>query len=177
MTLSVKGLFVPDSVAWVSQKSPGIVLHSSLESLQRMVWKTKNIQWAEVPWGENSLVNERGQRRGMVWLVQTDRKATVTEIIACYNSGTQNISEHPTRRTLRWMGDSRRRPICLKNKFNGYRIYNGVSTELVLSPLLHSVLKVKITHAGHKDILLWQIYSFIPQYMRFTHTENLQVSS
>ncbi len=47
----------------------------------------------------------------MVRLVRDDRKATVTQIITCYNQGMQNtISEHTTHRTLKQMGSSSRRP-------------------------------------------------------------------
>ncbi len=44
-------------------------------------------------------------------LVIDDRKATVTQIITRYNQGLQKtISEHTTRRTLKQMGYSSRRP-------------------------------------------------------------------
>ncbi len=44
-------------------------------------------------------------------LVRNDRKATVTQITTHYNQGRQNtISEHTTRRTLKQMGNSSRRP-------------------------------------------------------------------
>ncbi len=44
-------------------------------------------------------------------LVRDDRKATVTQIITRYNQGMQNtISERTTRRTLKQMGYSSRRP-------------------------------------------------------------------
>ncbi len=44
-------------------------------------------------------------------LVRDDRKATVTQITTHYNQGMQNaISEHTTRRTLKQMGYSSRRP-------------------------------------------------------------------
>ncbi len=56
------------------------------------------------------LVDVRGQRR-MGRLVRDDRKATVTQITTHYNQGMQNtISEHTTRRTLKQMGYSSRRP-------------------------------------------------------------------
>ncbi len=60
--------------------------------------------------GSKCLVDVRGQRR-MGRLVRDDRKATVTQITTCYNQGMQNtISEHTTRRTLKQMGSSSRRP-------------------------------------------------------------------
>ncbi len=44
-------------------------------------------------------------------LVRDDRKAKVTQITTRYNQGMQNtISEHTTRRTLKHMGYSSRRP-------------------------------------------------------------------
>ncbi len=44
-------------------------------------------------------------------LVRDDRKAKVTQITTRYNQGMQNtISEHTTRRTLKQMGYSSRRP-------------------------------------------------------------------
>ncbi len=56
------------------------------------------------------LVDVRGQRR-MGRLVRDDRKTTVTQITPRYNQGMQNtISEHTTRRTLKQMGYSSRRP-------------------------------------------------------------------
>ncbi len=61
---------------------------------------------------ENALLMSevRGQRR-MGRLVRDDRKATVTQIITRYNQGMQNtISECTTRRTLKQMGSSSRRP-------------------------------------------------------------------
>ncbi len=49
--------------------------------------------------------------RGEGRLVRDDRKATVTQITARYNQGMQNtISEHTTRRTLKQMSYSSRRP-------------------------------------------------------------------
>ncbi len=53
---------------------------------------------------------EIGHRR-MGRLVRDDRKAKVTQITTCYNQGMQNtISERKTRRTLKQMGYSSRRP-------------------------------------------------------------------
>ncbi len=47
----------------------------------------------------------------MVRLVRDDTKATVTQITTHYNQGMQNtISEHTTRRTLKLMGNSSKRP-------------------------------------------------------------------
>ncbi len=60
--------------------------------------------------GRKGLVDVRGQRR-MGRLIRDDRKATVTQITTRYNQDMQNtISEHTTRRTLKQMGYSSRRP-------------------------------------------------------------------
>ncbi len=60
--------------------------------------------------GRKCLIDVRGQRR-MGRLVRDDRKATVTQITTRYNQGMQNtISERTTRRTLKQMGYSSRRP-------------------------------------------------------------------
>ncbi len=60
--------------------------------------------------GRKCLVDVRGQRR-MSRLVRDDRKATVTQITPRKNQGMQNtISERTTRRSLKQMGYSSRRP-------------------------------------------------------------------
>ncbi len=72
-------------------------------------------------WGWKCLVDVRGQRR-MGRLVRDDRKVTVTQITTRYNQGMQNtISERTTRRTLKQVGYSSRRPhrvplLSAKNK-------------------------------------------------------------
>ncbi len=60
--------------------------------------------------GWKCLVDVRGQRR-MDRLVRDDRKTTLTQITTRYNQGMQNtISERTTRRTLKQMDYSSRRP-------------------------------------------------------------------
>ncbi len=60
--------------------------------------------------GRKCLVDVRGQRR-MDRLVKDNGKATVTQITTRYNQGIQNtISERTTRRTLKQMDSSSRRP-------------------------------------------------------------------
>ncbi len=72
-----------------------------------MVWKRENIQWAAVVWMKMPCWCQRRLGR----LVRDDRKATVTQITTRYNQGMQNtISEHTTRRTLKQMDSSSRRP-------------------------------------------------------------------
>ncbi len=72
-----------------------------------MVRKRENIQWAAVVWTKMSCWCQRRMDR----LVRDDRKTTVTQITTRYNQGMKNtISEHTTRRTLKQMGSSSRRP-------------------------------------------------------------------
>ncbi len=72
-----------------------------------MVWKRENIQWAAVEFMKMPCWCQRWLGR----LVRDDRKTTVTQITTRYNQGMQNtISEHTTRRTLKQMGSSSRRP-------------------------------------------------------------------
>ncbi len=74
-----------------------------------MVWK-REISSERQLCGWKCLVDVRGQRR-MDRLVRDDRKTTVTQITTRYNQDLQNtISEHTTRRTLKQMGSSSRRP-------------------------------------------------------------------
>ncbi len=74
-------------------------------------WSEKvNISSEQQLCGRKCLVDVRGQRR-MGRLVRDDRKATITQITTRYNQGMQNtISERTTRRTLKQMGYSSRRP-------------------------------------------------------------------
>ncbi len=72
-----------------------------------MVRTRENIQWAAVVWTKMSCWCQRIMGR----LVRDDRKVTVTQITTRYNQGMQNtISERTTRRTLKKMGYSSRRP-------------------------------------------------------------------
>ncbi len=72
-----------------------------------MVRRRENILWAAVVWMKMPCC---GQRR-MGRLVREDRKTTVTQITTRYNQDLQNtISEHTTRRTLKQMDSSSRRP-------------------------------------------------------------------
>ncbi len=75
--------------------------------------------------GRKYLVDVRGQRR-MDRLFRDDRKTTVTQITTRYNQVMQNtISEHTTRRTLKQMSYSSRRPhrvLLLSDKNRKQRI-------------------------------------------------------
>ncbi len=74
-----------------------------------MIWKRENIQWAAVVWTKMPCWCQRSEENGR--LVRDDRKTTVTQITTRYNQDLQNtISEHTTRRTLKQMGSSSRRP-------------------------------------------------------------------
>ncbi len=84
--------------------------HTSISRVYRE-WSEKEKIFSERQLcGWKWLVDVRGQRR-MDRLVRDDRKATVTQITTRYNQDMQNtISEHTTRRTLKQMGSSSRRP-------------------------------------------------------------------
>ncbi len=89
--------------------STGIFMHNHLYSLQRMVRKRENIQWAAVVWTKMPCWCQRSEENGQT--VRDDRKTTVTQITTHYNQGMQKtISERTTRRTLKQMGFSSRRP-------------------------------------------------------------------
>ncbi len=84
--------------------------HTTISRVYRERSKNEKISSERQLCGWKCLVDVRGQRR-MVRLVRDDRKATVTQIIPRYNQAMQNtISEHTTRRTLKQMSSSSRRP-------------------------------------------------------------------
>ncbi len=87
--------------------STGIFTNKHLQGLQRMVRKRESIKWVTVLWTKMPCWCQRRMSR----LVRDYRKATVTQITTRYNQDMQNsISEHTTRRTLKQMGYSSRRP-------------------------------------------------------------------
>ncbi len=84
--------------------------HTIISSVYREWSEKERISSEQQLCGWKCLVDVRGQRR-MGRLVRDDRKTTVTLITTRYNQGMQNtISEHTTRRTLKQMGSSSRRP-------------------------------------------------------------------
>ncbi len=84
--------------------------HTTISRVYREWSEKEKISSERQLCGRKCLVDIRGQRR-MGRLVRDDRKATVTQITTRYNQGMQNtISEHTTRRTLKQMGYSSRRP-------------------------------------------------------------------
>ncbi len=81
------------------------LLLSEIDNYKPRYWTRE--QWAAVVWTKMSCWCQRRMGR----LVRDNRKATVTQITTRYNQGMQNtISEHTTRRTLKQMGFSSRRP-------------------------------------------------------------------
>ncbi len=102
-------LLVPDVLVWVLQK---LLIYWDFHP-QPSLGLTENGQKKRkypVSGRRKCLVDVRGQRR-MGRLFRDDRKATVTQITTRYNQGMQNtISERTTRRTLKQMGYSSRRP-------------------------------------------------------------------
>ncbi len=84
--------------------------HTTISRVYREWSEKEKISSERQLCGRKFLVDVRGQRR-MGRLVRDDRKATVSQITTRYNQGMQNtISEHTTRRTLKQMGYSSRRP-------------------------------------------------------------------
>ncbi len=84
--------------------------HTTISRVYREWSKIEKISSERQLCGRICLVDVRGQRR-MGRLVRDDRKATVTQTTTRYNQGMQNtISEHTTRRTLKQMNYSSRRP-------------------------------------------------------------------
>ncbi len=84
--------------------------HKTISSVYREWYEKEKISSERHLCGRKCLVDVRDQRR-MGRLVRDDRKTTVTQISTRYNQDLQNIiSEHTTRRTLKQMGSSSRRP-------------------------------------------------------------------
>ncbi len=84
--------------------------HTTISRVYREWSEKEKISSERQLCGWKCLVYVRVQRR-IDRLVRDDRKTTVTQITARYNQGMQNtISEHTTRRTLKQMGYSSRRP-------------------------------------------------------------------
>ncbi len=94
----------------VPVKKTADLLGFSHTTISRVYREKEKISSERQLCGRKCLVDVRGQRR-MGRLVRDDRKATVTQITTRYNQDMQNtISEHTTRRTLKQMGSSSRRP-------------------------------------------------------------------
>ncbi len=105
-------LLVPDGLIWVFQK---LLIYWDFHTQASLEFTENGQKKRKYPVngscsGRKCLVDVRGQRR-MNRLVRDDRKATVTQITTRYNQDMQNtISERTTRRTLKQMGSSSRRP-------------------------------------------------------------------
>ncbi len=102
---------VPDGLIWVFQK---LLIywfsHTTISRVYSEWFEKEKVSSERQLFGQKCLVDVRVQRI-MGRLVRDDRKATVTQINTRYNQGMQNtISEHTTRRTLKQMDYSSRRP-------------------------------------------------------------------
>ncbi len=108
--IKVEWLLVPDRLVWVFQK---LLIYWDFHTQPSLEF-TENGPKKKYP-VSGSCVDGNGllmsEVRRTDRLVRDDRKATVTQITTRYNQGMQNtISEHTTRRTLKQMGYSSRRP-------------------------------------------------------------------
>ncbi len=112
MTLNGEWLLVPDVLVWLFKK---LLIYWDFHTQSSLVFTENGPKKRKYPVSsscgdENALL--MSEVRGE-WadLVRNDRKATVTQITTRYNQGMQNsISERTTRRTLKQMGCSSRRP-------------------------------------------------------------------
>ncbi len=115
-------LFVPDGLVWVFQK---LLIYWDFHAQPSLRFTGNGPKKRKYP-VSGSCVDENAllmsEVRGDGRLVRDDRKATVTQITARYNQGMKNtISEHTTRRTLKQMGYSSKRPhrVTLLSAKNG----------------------------------------------------------
>ncbi len=112
--LNVEWLLMPDGLVWVFHK---LLIYWDFHTQPSLVFTENGLKKRKYPVSASCvdehalLMSEvRGQRR-MDRLVRDDRKTTVTQITTRYNQDLQNIiSERTTRRTLKQMDSSSRRP-------------------------------------------------------------------
>ncbi len=114
MTLNVEWLLVPQSWSEYFKNCSGIYWDFHVQQslgVTKNGTKKEKISSERQLFGRKCIVDVRGWRR-IGRLVRDDRKATVTKKkYTRYNQGMQNtISECTTRRTLKQMGYSSRRP-------------------------------------------------------------------
>ena len=148
VTLTVEWLLVTDRVVWVSQKQ-------SLEFAENGAKRQKTSSEQRLC-GQKRIINERGQRRG-ARVVEADRKVTVTQISAHYNSGMQkSISEHTMCQASKWIGYGSRKPIRLKNKSNKHIIMCslGICTEHRDRAMTKDVIALLLINFRYSFLLL-----------------------
>lgn len=99
--------------------------------------------------GRKCLVDDRGQRR-LDRLIQGDREATVAELTARYNHGSQKtISERTTRRTLKRLGYSKT-PLGTPSKHTGELRQSTENTERTDSTQTEQEQRTEAPKLDHK---------------------------
>ncbi len=108
MTLNVEWLLVPDGLVWVFQK---LLIYWDFHAQPSPGFTKNGPEKRKYPVSSSCVDGNAFCQRRMGRLVRDVRKATVTQITTCYNQVMQNtISVRTTRRTLKQMGYSSRRP-------------------------------------------------------------------
>ncbi len=143
--------------------------HTTISRVYREWSEKEKISSERQLCGRKCLVNVRGQGR-MGRLVRDDRKATVTQLTTRYNQAMQNsISEHTTRRTLKQMCYSSRRPhrvplLSAKNRKQSLQFTQNHQNWTIEDCkniawsdeswflLLHSDGRVRICHKEHESM-------------------------
>ncbi len=107
-------------------------------------------------WSEKEKISSE---RRMGRLVRDDRKTTVTQITTRYNQDLQNtISEHTTRRTLKQMGSSSRRPHHTVSI--SAATFRWLGQNLEEHESMDPSCVVSTVQAGGGGVMVWGIFSW-----------------
>lgn len=96
--LQLDVFWCPDIWIISETESPEILTHSSIESLHKIVWKTKIAEWVTA------------LQMRLTRLLRVDQKALRTKITTSYKWGEQkSITKHTIHLTFSWIGHNSRR--------------------------------------------------------------------